>query len=77
MKTRICFRNDKGNVAATLFVEDGHIDEETMEGCWVADLETSKDGIPNYYVDFVVPQDDLSQLSCRTLLEEIACRCSD
>lgn len=67
----INIRNDRGQSIAFIKVEDGHVVEESLRGCYVSDIDCNNDGSCHYRLDINPPQELVEGLSNETLLDEI------
>ncbi len=76
-KQKINIRNDRGNVIASIEIENGTIVEETLKGCWLSDVDCKDDGTNLYRIDLNDSPDTLGNYSKQALLDEIASRMTD
>ena len=70
----INIRNDRGKYIAFIEVINDHVIEETLNGCYVSDLDGNDDGSFRYRLDIIPPQKFIEGLSNETLLEEAKSR---
>ena len=70
----INIRNDRGKYIASIEVINDHVIEETLNGCYMSDLDGNDDGSLCYRLDINPPQKFIEGLSNETLLEEVKAR---
>ena len=70
----INIRNDRGKYIASIEVINDHVIEETLNGCYMSDLDGNDDGSFRYRLDINPPQKIIEGLSNETLLEEVKAR---
>ena len=71
---QIKIRNARDEIIATIQINNGKIEEEKCEGCYVSDIDTNKDGETIYRVDLTERTELLEEFSNKELLEEISSR---
>ena len=76
-RQKIKIRNDRGNIVASIEIQDGVVVEETLKGCWMSDLDCEDDGTPIYRLDLNDSTETLENYSKQALLDEVASRMSD
>lgn len=67
----INIRNDRGQTIAFIKVENDHVVEESLKGCYVNDIDGNSDGSCHYRLDINPPQEFIEGLSNEVLLDEI------
>ena len=73
-RQKIKIRNDRGNIVASIEIQDGVVVEETLKGCWISDLDREDDGTPIYRLDLNDSTETLENYSNQALLEEVQSR---
>lgn len=67
----ILFRNDRGNIIASIEVKDDFIVEDRSHGCFVSDIDSNNNGEIIYRVDIIPDPELIHNISNETLLNEI------
>ena len=67
----ISIKNDRGQTIATIKVENDHVIEEELNGCFCADIDVNDDGSCHYELMITPLQEFVEGLSNEVLLREI------
>lgn len=70
----ISLRNARGEYIAKIKVENDHVVENKLEGCYESDLDSFSDGEPIYRLDLIENREILEEFSTEELLNEIRSR---
>lgn len=67
-------RNDRGRIVLRLKIANDEIVGESLEGCYISDIDRDIDNEIIYRLDVAVPENLVEELSNQTLLDEISHR---